>query len=211
MPEIVSIRYFPTDLPFRAPGDPGLAAPPEGRPYEIVARHPDGSATHELVHPDRRRTKARDPDAAAVAQNFAHAREALYCRQARAWFVWDGALWRPDRGGTVAQAIEALARAAITDATRGVAPPINPTRLAAEVLARETPGRRRVGDGLRERRARPSRLVTAAAAPGSPPPPSLARERSRHARLYRGLRLLTAAERWREQSPFRKLSARALR
>ena len=49
------------------------------------------------------------------------------------------ALWRPDRGGTVALAIEALARAAITDATRGVAPPIGPVRLAisAEILARD--------------------------------------------------------------------------
>ena len=115
MPDILSLRYFPTDVPWRDPGDPGLEVPPEGRPYEIVAKLSDGYTTCEYVHPDWRPVaRAEDEpqavEAAAIARGFAEGRDALYCHEARAWFVWDGALWRQDRDGSVPRAIAALAR-----------------------------------------------------------------------------------------------------
>ncbi len=59
--------------------------------------------------------QAATADGVARALAEAHAGRLRYCHDARAWFVWDGALWRRDRTGAVLALIRAVARERGTD------------------------------------------------------------------------------------------------
>ncbi len=63
----------------------------------------------------RRDWLAPAADGVARALAAAYAGRLRYCHDARAWFVWDGALWRRDRTGAVPALIRALARERGTD------------------------------------------------------------------------------------------------
>ena len=66
---------------------------------------------------DLRSREFRQPTEDIVARRFAteHAGKLRYCHEARAWFAWDGALWRRDRTGTTLQLVRDIARELSTD------------------------------------------------------------------------------------------------
>ncbi len=121
MPARPRVRYFPLDGPWRERGDEGLEAPPAGRRYEEVVTHRDGSTEVTIVDPNTVHPVEPGPSwhgstrpdpfwpgpfwPDAAARRFAETRDFLFCHEARAWFVWDGAIWRRDRTGAVRRAI----------------------------------------------------------------------------------------------------------
>ncbi len=71
-----------------------------------------------IIHDeDGKRTDWHLPTQDAVAKRFAEAQAGRlrYCHDARAWFGWDGAVWRRDRTGAVAHRIRAAAREMAAD------------------------------------------------------------------------------------------------
>lgn len=64
-----------------------------------------------------RRQEWRPPTEDGVARKLAEAEagKLRYCHEARAWFCWDGALWRRDRTGVAAGRVRDLARGLARD------------------------------------------------------------------------------------------------
>ena len=108
--------------------------------YERIVTFPDGStqvSTFGTWSDGADQSPAPGPmgaDAAARQLAETAAGKLLYCRAAKAWFAWDGAIWRRDRGDVAQRLIRATLRRADGDA--GAADPGPRLVASVEVFAR---------------------------------------------------------------------------